>query len=192
MEFVEGGHMLRRWKFLAGMLTIGALLLANLSVAQHANAHFGPYHLNHGGEIVYPSVRNGTTSVVWNAAANALDHHDNRLNLSWVYWDDHAPGLELSVFDFNEGNANNCGGFYPEGTSGHHITHGHAWYNTGCNTGWYDWVLAVYCQEIGHGWGQEHHHYGDSCMGAGYDDAPWMPWLSDHDWSDFYGQYRWH
>ena len=181
--------MVKRFKFVGGLLVILGLLVTNLQVASAHN--WASWHWDKSGsQIVIQSYIYGSTAA--QAEAARVDGW-NKIGILYNYRVNYHT--DVSVFDGNFGATGWAGLASIESSawdwgswSYSHITHAHARYNTyyGGSAGY---IQGVYCQEVFHTYGFDHSNTGD-CMGLGY--YNYIFYYGAHNNSDFYNRYRYH
>ena len=188
--------MLHQRKFFGSMVTTIMLLLSNLYIAQGVSAHqeyagSQPLHWHKGGTAIHISITDYAAH--HDEAEAAIYNHYGTITL--LYWDRVTPS-EVYVFDGDYGAIGQCGitAFsYDPGTG--HLYHVDSKYNdnpsTSCGQSDPGFIQGIFCQEIGHAWGQDHHAEGGSCMGLTYFPGAGDT-LSSHDNDDFTAWYRCH
>ncbi|HEX6288137.1 MAG TPA: hypothetical protein VFZ66_03055 [Herpetosiphonaceae bacterium] len=175
--------MVRRLRFVAGVVALLGLFAGNVYVARAHN--WGNWHWHKSGsQIVIQQYQYGSTvSLIEAARQNGWNTIGILYNYAVNYHTD------VSVYDGNYG-ATGWGGLATiESYSGDHILHGHATLNLyygGSNL----WKQGVYCQEVFHTYGFDHSNTGD-CMGLGYYSSTTY-YYGPHNNSDFYNRYRYH
>lgn len=182
--------MVRRWKYLAGIVVALMLVAGNLEIA---SAHrWGSWHWHKGGTQIV--IQNSNVAHNWWAAEYARQDGWNKIGILYNYRN--SNHTDISVFDGHVWNQTWAGLASIESTAWNwgtwsytHITHTHARYNRRYGDSNQAFIQGVFCQEIGHGWGLEHSNTGD-CMGAGYHNN--IYYYGPHNVSDFYSLYRYH
>jgi hypothetical protein len=186
--------MIRFLQKIGGFAILAALVLANLAVnVPDAQAHYLGYHWHKSGTqivlrtYIYPS------TVYAAAAERARQDGWNKIAILYnqrVYDPNYA---EVHVWDAAYGNTgwSGYGGFDRVTNDGrYHGLRGYALYNR--STGWtnQNLIQGLFCQEIGHAWGLDHHNNGD-CMGLTY--FNWNGYYyGSHTVYDFNSRYRSH
>lgn len=171
--------MVRHWKFWVGSAIVLGLVVANLGVASAHN--WGSWHWNKtGSQIVIQSYIYGSTT---SQAIAANQDAWNKISILYNYRVNYHT--DVSVYDGNFGNTGWGGLASIESSSGSHITHAHARYNTYYPNSSAQ-IQGIYCQEVFHTYGFDHSNTGD-CMGLGYYNNVTV--LGPHNNSDFSNRY---
>jgi hypothetical protein len=179
-----------RWFPLIKMLLIGALVLSNIYIGMRhpdeASAHMFLPHWHKGGAAIHLGVWNFG---VYSAEADrAIRDHFNKISL--LYWDYPNAHTDISVYDETRADGEGCGYEDPVQNDGIHLTHSHVVFNRNC-AGDTNFIQGIFCQELGHAWGQDHHNEQNSCMGLTYQNQNGY-YITDHDNLDFTDRYRYH
>lgn len=186
----RGAGRVRPTRHLTSVLAIGILLLANAYMAalvfvpDTASAHSNGYHWHGKGVRILNDANNTGPS---NDAINEW-HNETIIYVYGVTSDE-----EIYVFDNDGGATGYCGAWAPQVYSGtNHLAYGRAVYNEYCGLS-YNGKRAVFCQEVGHGFGLAHSKEG--CMGYGYTwdgvrSTAYTVW--QHNIDDIYGIYNGH
>lgn len=189
--------MKRHWRLLGGLFTLAALLLGNLYVYRdnQTSAHFDNTHWHKSGQV-YLNVAN--YAYRRSLANAAIDDQYN--NITRLYWQKTTSNVNVYVFDGDYGIQDWCGAAFvnaPPPT--HHIIgQPEAKYNGDpqMNCGQTDpyFIQGIFCQELGHTWGQGHHNWGTNgtCMSLNYFTTGTNYRVSDHDNADFNYHYANH
>lgn len=192
--------MLQRRRFLVAPLIALGLLFMNLGAFTNSvKAHnWDSFHWDKSGPYIYV-YQSWYGGCCYNQAAAARNDAWNKISILYNYWT--SVHTDISVWD--AWYSDSWGGLASiESTDWDwgtwwwtHITHAHSRYNNryGSSDTW--WIQGVFCQEVFHGYGFDHHpvivNGQGSCMGLGYY-AGASNVLNAHDNSDFYNRYRFH
>lgn len=176
--------MSRQWKALAGAMVILALLTANFAVAKRASAHT---HSTHWARSRPFSVSLVNWAQYSYELGLAVGNSHAMLNFSWII---NGSSGDVYAIDGDWGGTG-WSGLSTWDTAGGHFVPGSATarYNKFYHPDNPWLVQAVWCHELGHLWGQDHHYY-DSCMSPGAGERGNT--LSWHDVEDFDAVYGWH
>ncbi len=198
-NFTKPVHHSVRWPwclvraYLLPRVAIATLVIANMLMAawllipEGVSAHSLGYHWNRyykeGTTSPGPDVYIRNDATYYTPANDALNEWNTDTILDVFEVGNYE---DIYLFDNNDGATSYCGAwaaYVYDGTN--HLKYGRAMYNTYCGGDYYK-KRAIFCQEIGHGFGLAHSDNG--CMGYGYYNSAYTVW--QHNIDDIYNQYR--